>query len=559
MLRRVVPWCALTLATLAGAPSTAGGQAVLGVGDDALVLPRGVLRIRALYQVAEFNERYGLNTPGRAAGALEPLAVDFNLDTIGVTTFRNLAPLEAGLRTLSGIPTFGLTLGATRVSSDVTVMATPIVAEFGVLENLSVGLLVPIVRTRNEILFQANPPGSVANVAFNPALAVEDARTQNTTAVLDLLTAAGQLEAQVAGGCGTGASDPRCVLVGQTRQFAAGLAQIYGTNEITGLPVSTTGSPFVPLASSDVQMAIAARIAGFDQAYTAQGITAISGVTPFGAEAPLSTSDAQRILTEEAFGINADPLQTITRSGIGDVELGAKFRFLDTFEQRGMDRMTPRGFNYRASVGANVRFGTGEEQAANNFVDVGTGNGQTDIETRAFLDLLFGTRFWTSLVGRYGWQLADERVMRITDVPERALAPEYREREVQRDLGDYYEFEVVPRFVINDYFGIAGTYFYRHNYEDRYEGTFLVPGSVTGFGDLELDASTLDQQTEIYEHRLGAGFTFSTVKAFNDGKAPLPLELIYHHFQTTRGYGGNVPKLFVDQLQLRVYARLFGN
>jgi hypothetical protein len=564
MLRRVVPCCALTLAALAGAPSPARAQAVLGVGDDALVLPRGVLRIRTLYQVAEFDERYGMNTPGRESGALEPLAIDFNLDTVGVTTFRNLAPLETGLRSLSGISTFGLSLGRTIVNADVTVTATPIVAEFGLTENLSIGLLVPIVRTRNEVFFQANPEGSQNNVAFNPALAVQAARDQNTTLVLQLLGAAETLETGIEsstapGYCQTaaGAATSGCTLVNSTRTFAGGIAGVYGTNPITGL--STAGSPFVPLESSDVQLAIEARIAAFDQAYQgALGSDVITATAPFGAVAPLSTADAQTILTNAAFGINADPLETIERTGLGDIELGAKFRVLDTFAKRGASRFTPSGINYRASLGANVRFGTGEEGAANNFVDVGTGNGQTDIEGRAFVDVLLGRRFWTSVVGRYGIQLADKQTMRITDVPERALAPQYREHLVDRDLGDYYEFEAVPRLMINKYFGIAGTYFYRHKYEDRYEGTFMVPAAVTGFGDLELNAATLNQQTEAFEHRFGGGFTFSTLAAFDEGKARIPLELIFHHFQTTRGYGGNVPKLFVNQLQLRVYARLFG-
>lgn len=565
MMRRVVSCCALALAALAGSTTPARAQAVLGVGDDALVLPRGVLRVRTLYQVAQFDERYGMNTPGRESGALEPLAIDFNLDTVGITTFRNLAPLEAGLRQLSGISTFGLTLGRTIVNADVTVTATPVVAEYGLTTNLSVGLLVPIVRTRNEVFFQANPAGSQANVAFNPALAAATARDANTTLVTQLLTAAAQLQAGIessagAGYCttGPGASNAGCQLVAQTRQFAGGLAGVYGTNAIPGL-TNVAGSPFVPLASSDVQLAIQARIAGFDQAYTAQGITVIDATGPVGAIAPLTTADAQTILTNSAFGINADPLETIERTGLGDIELGAKFRFLDTFEKNKTSRFAPRGINYRASVGANVRFGTGEEGAANNFVDVGTGNGQTDIETRAFFDLLLGRRFWTSFVGRYGWQLADRQTMRITDVPERALAPEYREHLVDRDLGDYYEFEAVPRLMINKYFGIAGSYYYRHKYEDRYEGTFEVPGEVTGFGDITLNAATLNQQTEAFEHRIGGGFTFSTVAAFDEGKSKVPLELIFHHFQTTRGFGGNVPKLFVNQLQLRVYARILGS
>lgn len=566
MLRRFVPCCAITLAALLGAPASGHAQAVLGVGDDALVLPAGVLRIRALYQVASFDERYGMNTPGRRAGALEPLAIDFNLDTVGVTTFRNLGPLQAGLRSLSGISNFGLSLGTTIVNADVTVTATPVVVEYGVSKNLSVGLLVPIVKSRNEVFFQANPAGNSANVAFNPALAVAAARDANTTLVTELLTAAAQLQAGIEGSAGAGfcstgagASHPGCQLVAQTRSFAGGIAGVYGTNAIPGL-TNVAGSPFVPLASSDVHMAIQARIAAFDQAYTAQGINAINATSPFGAVAPLTTADAQTILTDDRFGVSGDPLQTVERTGIGDIEFGAKFRFLDTFEKRGANRLTPSGINYRASVGANVRFPTGEEGLARNFVDVGTGNGQTDIEGRAFFDVLLGRRFWTSFVGRYGVQLEDRQNMRITEAPERALAAEYRQRLVDRNLGDYFEVEVVPRLGINKYFGIAGSYYYRHKYHDKYEGTYTIPPEVHGIDaeDLIIDASSLNQQTEMIEHRLGWGFTFSTVAAFAEGKAPLPAELIFHHLQTTKGYGGNTPKLFVNQVQLRVYASLFG-
>ena len=46
---------------------------MLGIGDDALVLPQGVFRFRTLGNWTWFNERYGKDTPGRPDGALEPL------------------------------------------------------------------------------------------------------------------------------------------------------------------------------------------------------------------------------------------------------------------------------------------------------------------------------------------------------------------------------------------------------------------------------------------------------------------------------------------------------
>ena len=143
MRRRSASLFALAFALLATLPALADAQAVLGPQDDALVLPRGVLRVRLLHQIASFNERYGENTPGRPKGALEPVGIDFNLDTVGTTTFRNLTPLETGLRTLTGIPDYTLSLGATVLSSDVSISATPIVVEFGITERFSMGLVVP--------------------------------------------------------------------------------------------------------------------------------------------------------------------------------------------------------------------------------------------------------------------------------------------------------------------------------------------------------------------------------------------------------------------------------
>ena len=83
----------------------APAQRVLGVGDDATVLPRGVFRLQTLAQWTTFNERYGMDTPGRPDGALEPLGIDFTLDTIGVRQFPNLAAVQTGVRTLSEIRT----------------------------------------------------------------------------------------------------------------------------------------------------------------------------------------------------------------------------------------------------------------------------------------------------------------------------------------------------------------------------------------------------------------------------------------------------------------------
>jgi hypothetical protein len=74
---------------------------------------------------------------------------------------------------------------------------------------------------------------------------------------------------------------------------------------------------------------------------------------------------------------------------------------------------------------------------------------------------------------------------------------------------------------------------------------------------VSLDAAILGIGTEQSEQRVGGGVTFSTLRAFDRGRANIPIEIQLMHWQTMAGEG-YVPKRFSTQVQLRYYARLFG-
>lgn len=559
MRRRLVDVSTVALAFTAVFALPAPAQRVLGVGDDALVLPRGVLRVRTLGQWTFFNERYGMDTPGGPNGALEPLGVDFTLDTIGVREFPNLASLQAGLRSLTGDPNYGLTLGATRVDLRSHVTAIPFVIEAGLSKRLSVGVQIPYVHTQQSAFFNVNPNLREGNLGFNPALANATAVAQNTTMFTQFSTAAATLEASLDACAANPAASPQCpalnaqaangrALIASSRLFAGGVNQIYTT------------SPFVPIRSTTPQLAIEARVAAFRALYNSFGVTSIAAGTtgPFAAQNQLTIRDAQTILTDSAFGVIADPLTSTNRSHVGDIDVAGKFTMFDSFGGSTEARMSPRGLNFRASVGGVVRLPTGQAESPDNFIDIGPGQGQTDLEGRLFADLLLGSRFWQSFVVRYNNQLSDQQFMRIIDLPNEQLAPAYRRQKVRRDLGNVFEFETTPRIVVNSFFAISGQYVYRHKAQDHYTGTFTIPAALTGYGDLNIDAATLDLQTETKEHRLGGGISYSNLHAFEQGKAKIPFEVTYLHWQTVNGSGGNQSKFFTDQIQLRLYARLFG-
>jgi hypothetical protein len=350
--------------------------------------------------------------------------------------------------------------------------------------------------------------------------------------------------------------------VSTTRALAGGIAGLYGTAS----GANFLGSPFVPIAGTEAQATIEARLAAIKAQYPSSIGSTITVTAPFAAQNRLTVSDAQRILTDPAFGVAGEPLQTVETTRLGDIEFGVKYLFLDSFRGDHNARYSAKGFNYRSAVTGFIRLGTGRQDRPENFVDIGTGNGQTDLELRSATDVVWGTRLWNSFTVRLGMQLADRETVRIIDQPNKRLAADWRQQEVDRDLGDYFEIENSPRFAINDWFQVAGFYLYRHKYEDKYEGRFAIPDSVTGFtdpaspvaGHYVIDAQTLNLETEQTEHRLGGGLAFSTLAAFNKQQFKVPFEVTFLHWQTTRGSGGSQPKFFTNQIQLRLYTRLFG-
>ncbi|MEA2706054.1 MAG: hypothetical protein QOH22_842 [Gemmatimonadaceae bacterium] len=560
--RRLVCGSIVALAFTALSATPARAQRVLGVGDDATVLPRGTFRVQTLGQWTSFDERYGLNTPGRANGTLEPLGVDFTLDSLGVKQFPNLASLQAGIQQLTGNTGWNATLGNSQLNLRDRVTTFPFLFEVGVSKRLSLGIQVPYVVAQAMTFFDVNTTGIEGNLGFNPALGGAAAKAQNA-AMLSQFTADSTSLKNALDNCAANPAGSGCAqlnsmntngqaqgLIVAAQRFARGVNSIYST------------SPFVPITGTDAQLALEAMVTSFRTAYAAYaayGVAPITSTGPFASQTRLTLLNARTILSDSAYGVFADLLTSTTRSHFGDIDIGGKFLVYDSFDGSRTARMSPHGLNFRTAVGGIFRLPTGQIESPDNFIDVGTGRGAKAIEGRWFSDLLVGSHFWQSFVVRYNKPFADDQQMRITALPDEAFPSLYRRQMVHRQLGAAFEFETTPRLVVNDFFSISGQYVYRHKAQDHYTGNFTVPASVTGIGDITLDASTLDLETEMTEHRAGAGVSFSNLYSFEHGQAKVPFEVSYLHWQTVRGAGGNQPKYFTDQIQLRLYARLFGN
>jgi len=131
-----------------------------------------------------------------------------------------------------------------------------------------------------------------------------------------------------------------------------------------------------------------------------------------------------------------------------------------------------------------------------------------------------------------------------------------REREVSRDLGDFVEMELAPRWVPNDAFAFSALYRYRRKARDVYSGTFDAV-SVDG-SPLSLDASVLGAGTEQTEQHLGFAVTFSTLRGYTLRESRFPLEVSLVHQSVIGGRGG-IPRQASMGLVVRLYRPTTGS
>lgn len=541
----------LLSALLLGQAAPVQAQRVLGPWEDATTAPRGMLRAGISTEWSRANERFA-----RESGRLEPLGADFARDTLGPFEIEALAGLGPQLAALSGLAAVPVTLGGLQVQLERTAYTTLVALELGVTSRFAIGAVIPYVKNRVESFSFPNTDRT-GNVGVNPALEITGARAQNALVVSELTAASLALQNELSR-C-LGSTDPTCAAINANRTAAEALVLTAGAvaGSVAGVYGSDVvpGSPFVPVAGTPVELAVNTRLTSLNDQFTA-----LLGAAPTGewlasrpvSAAPLAHADFQRVLTDPGFGISGRPLADVERSHLGDVAIGAKLVLLEPGRGPGAD---PPTTGLRLAVAALYRLPTAQLDLPEDFADVGTGDAQPDLELRGFVDLLAGRRFWASAVVRYGIQMASEDSLRITDAPGMPFPALFRAQRVDRDLGEFVEVELAPRWVPNDAFAVSANYRYRSKAADTYGGYQASAIGPSGIA-VPLDAATLGLGTAQEEHRYGVGITFSTLRGYALRRSRWPMEVSLVH---TRLFGGEgVPKTFATTVAFRFYRRLFG-
>lgn len=529
------------------------------------VVPAGTLGFQVRPEVRIWNSRFGLREAGTVE-EVEPLGFDFSNTDFG-SLIPDLAATEQALRDLTGDPTFGVALGRSRVRLNALRIEIPVTASLGITDWLTVTGTVPFVRRRMEVDFALTGDGRT--VGFSPGLS-DDAVTlylsQFQQSIADVQQAADDF-------CATsGEGDPGCMDL---------RAVVSDANLLFGQLDAGYASALFPSVGSSGATALVNRLTVLRERMVMAGDATFIDSTwtaPLPLASPGTTGGIDALFADPAAGILAEPLdgfQSVWE--IGDVEVGAWVRLLDVGGQRAVggpsagadapgpldsaratpaaartpageagaprqERLAERPLRLHLAAGATFRLGTGVSDRPDNFVDLGSGDGQNDVEVHGFAYVGVGSRLSARGTVRYGIQMVGDVARRIS-APDQPIALAASQGVYQWDPGDYVDVSIAPEYRLTPELSVGARLRYYRRGEDVYSSASVPQG---------FDLTLLQRETREDVQYIGAGVTlWPSARTRLLGQWPMAASVAY--MKAISGGGGRTPK--DDSLQLDV--RLF--
>ncbi len=362
--------------------------------EDAQVLPKGrfSIRIRSLYTF--YDKRFD------PLGGKEPIGVDFD----HVNADRSVFPALANLETFFGFSENSLTLGTSSFISKVEEFDYPIYIAYGLSDNVSIGMVIPILNIKRKVDFSI----SGGNVGFVP---------------------------------GTG----------------------------TLLPVG------------------------------------VGGVTK-----AVDTEDVQTILKSPQFGFELEEFRGFNRTGLGDIRIGFKHRYL-LYNK------------FRAAYSLSFRFPTGKSNDPDDLLDIPFGDGQPDIVFELHNDYLPLDRTLVNLYMRYTLQLRDHEMMRLQASADEPIVPISSKEKMKRNLGDYFETEIFLGHGITESVTLGLAY------------DFIYKGRDSIVSPTGKDTKSLEDETDRVGHIFKFSIGYSTLSAYLKGISVIPIDFVVEGSRVLKG------------------------
>ncbi len=506
-----------TLACLLASAHTAAQAQLAPVG-----VPRGVLRVELDGRIGTWDSEY-------LDGTRVPLGADLSSPALGSALLPSLADADSRVERITGITGYHLDLG--RLTTDVLrdEGRGSLGLSLGLTRAVTIFGRIPLVRSRAQGSFTLDPATSDAGLNPGPDGEIGFfSELNNALATLGTNINSGAYNA-----------DPARLALAQST-LSSGTA--LGVDLFALLSDPATASPFVPTATSAAGAAVAARV-GALQATLATDL----GVTGFTAAPALPTDPVTRDDFLALLGDPAGPVATRVQNTPvvfrGDAETGVALTLVDRWDPDG------RRGGFRAAVEGLVRFPTGVRPRADRLFAVGTGDGQTDVETKVTADLGSGS-VGVRVEGDYNRQLASDITARVAR-PTQPFAGSGLITLVRNDPGDVASLAVRPFFRLARTLAIQGTAMYWSRGADKVNYASAAD-QIDG-----VDPAVLTLGTKATAAVLGIGLTYANPGALRPGGHGLPVDAGWSYERVVRATGGRVPNVHAFTARFRVYFGLF--
>jgi hypothetical protein len=227
----------------------------------------------------------------------------------------------------------------------------------------------------------------------------------------------------------------------------------------------------------------------------------------------------------------------------GEGEIGLALTAIDRW-----DRGSKRG-GLRAALAALVRFPTGGRARNDRLLDIGTGEGQTDVQLTLTADL-GGGPLGARLTGSYNHQLPATMFVLLVPPGQPLIGPGSLAR-VRRDPGDVITLGVRPFYRLARTFALeAGLEHWNREADEVIYAT--AADSVPG-----VDPATLGPDTKFHNTVLSLGVTYSNPGGLRRGGKGLPVDASWSYERILWEGGGRTPDSHILRASLRVYFDLW--
>lgn len=496
------------------------------------MVPGGRVRLQASPVFESWDSRFGRG-PGDTS-ITERLGADLT-DPTTVSLFPGIATLTGAVRDVVATP-FDPVLGSTAALVRQDVTRIDFGAHLGVFDWLTVGAVLPWMRTRTAVDVSFFPDTANATLGLNPSIGSSGLVQDFLASTAVARTQAQAYAASICAGDPSAACSAAQALADRAETFDASLQTAY------------TASPFFPLTGSAVGDALMQEASALSAELMAVGL---AGLAPLILSDQLlaEEEDLARIPTLAGGGIEATlPLTTVQSLwAAGDMEVSARVRLLDNLTPTDEGWSHP-GFGYRITGRLLVRLPTGTAPDPDILLDLGTGDAQTDVEGGMTATLRFGSKVGFTAGALYGRQ-GETVVTRRVAPPEVVLAPVSTRTELTWRPGAYVGVAAAPSIHLAPSITLHGEYRFFHKRRDEFE---LVDVAEP------LNPDVLAIESGVKAHLVGGGLRYDTVDAWRRGDASLPVEIHLRLLGTVAGSGGQVPKATRVEAGLRLFRRLWG-